>query len=148
METLARWAAEDGHRIEPYGLDYSEPIAALARRRLPRWADRIWVGNAADWVPPRRFDFVRTELDYVPRHRGRDLVARLLDRFLVPGGRLIVCSYGSSRPGAHRVEPIGEYLRAWGYRVVGETESAADGDGPHDPHRAIPTVRVAWVERA
>jgi hypothetical protein len=65
----------------------------------------------------------------------------------VPGGRLIVCSYGSSRPGAHRVEPISNYLREWGYAVAGETEAAADGDGPNDPRRAVPTVRLAWVGR-
>jgi hypothetical protein len=147
METLPSWAAEDGHRIEPYGLDYPAPIATLARRRLPNWADRIWIGNAVDWVPPRRFDYVRTELDYVPPDRAAGLFARLLDDFLVPGGRLIVCSYGSSHPGAHRVEPIEDYLRRWGHAVAGEIEAAADGDGPDAPRSSIPTVRVVWVDR-
>lgn len=61
MESVVSWAEESGHRVEPYGLDHSPALAALARRRLPRWADRIFVGNVADWVPPRRFDVVRTE---------------------------------------------------------------------------------------
>src|SRR5262249_1581052 len=46
METLHGWAAADGVALEPYGVDLSPELAALARRRLPRWADRIWAGNA------------------------------------------------------------------------------------------------------
>ncbi len=34
MECAARWLAEDGYRIEPYGLDILPELAALARRRL------------------------------------------------------------------------------------------------------------------
>jgi 2-polyprenyl-3-methyl-5-hydroxy-6-metoxy-1,4-benzoquinol methylase len=41
METMVAWCAERGHAIEPYGLDIAPELAALARRRLPRWADRI-----------------------------------------------------------------------------------------------------------
>ena len=35
MESVAAWASEDGFRVEPYGLDLIESLAALARRRLP-----------------------------------------------------------------------------------------------------------------
>jgi hypothetical protein len=66
MECTVAWLAEDGYRIEPYGLDILPELAALARRRLPRWADRIFVGNAFEWAPERPFDFVRTGLEYVP----------------------------------------------------------------------------------
>jgi hypothetical protein len=31
--------------VEPYGVDISPALAELARRRLPRWADRIWTGQ-------------------------------------------------------------------------------------------------------
>ena len=58
MEDIARWAAEDGHHIEPYGLDFSPAIADLARRRLPHWLDRIYSGNVIDWRPPFGFDYV------------------------------------------------------------------------------------------
>jgi 2-polyprenyl-3-methyl-5-hydroxy-6-metoxy-1,4-benzoquinol methylase len=40
MESVARWAAEDGHRIEPYGVEISPKLAELARRRLAQWRDR------------------------------------------------------------------------------------------------------------
>jgi hypothetical protein len=40
MESVHRWGAEDGRRLDPYGLDASERLVALARRRLPHWHDR------------------------------------------------------------------------------------------------------------
>ena len=60
MESVAAWCAERGLAIEPYGVDISPALAELARRRLPQWADRIWVGNAVNWRPPgaMRFDYV------------------------------------------------------------------------------------------
>jgi SAM-dependent methyltransferase len=138
MESVVRWAHEGGHEIEPYGLDLSPRLADLARRRLPEWADRIYTGNVVDWHPPRRFDFVRTGLDTVPAHRQPRLVERLLRELAAPGGRLIVCSYGSSRPEGIRAEPVGERLGEWGYQVAGETEGTA-------PNGAV-VVRVAWIE--
>ena len=75
MESVAAWASEDGFRVEPYGLDLIESLAALARRRLPHWADHIFAGNVMDWHPPLRFDFVRTHLECVPHRRRSDLVA-------------------------------------------------------------------------
>lgn len=137
MESLAAWAGEDGFSIEPYGLDLIPSLAALARERLPHWAERIFVGNVMDWRPPLRFDFVRTELEYVPRHRRPDMVERLLHEYLVPGGRLILCSYGSSRHPEPKTEPVAEMLRDWNYEVAGESE-ATDTNG-------IPITRVAWT---
>jgi SAM-dependent methyltransferase len=117
MESVAAWAREDGRRVEPFGIDISRKLAELARRRLPRWRDRIFVGNALFWEPPARFDFVRTELVYVPVSRRREFAERLLERFVAPGGRLILCSYGSSRPEGLRGEPLVDELRAWGLPV-------------------------------
>ncbi len=109
MESVARWSR---HRIEPYGLDLLPALADLARRRLPQWADRIFVGDALAWEPPMRFDFVRTELVYVPGDRMEAYVLRLLGEVVEPGGRLIVCGYGSGRSGmpAH---PVRRLLRSW-----------------------------------
>ena len=117
MESVVAWAGEDGHRVEPWGLDISERLAGLARRRLPHWSDRIFAGNALFWEPPARFDFVRTELVYVPPSRRREYAVRLLARFVAPGGRLIICSYGSSRPEGSRAEPLVDELDAWGLAV-------------------------------
>jgi hypothetical protein len=108
MESLAAWAA-----VEPYGLDFAPQLVEEARRRLPQWADRIWLGDALTWAPPRRFDFVRTELVYVPEACRREYVERLLG-WLEPGGRLLVCGYG----GDEVLPP----LREWGYEPVLERE--------------------------
>lgn len=138
MASVRAWAAAAGHAIEPYGLDLSPSLADLARQRLPSWADRIFVGNIVDWAPPFRFDFVRTELAYVPSRRQPGLVDRLLREVVAPGGRLIVCSYGSSRRPTPRVEPVGDILRGWGYAITGETEGADDN--------GVVFVRIAWVD--
>jgi SAM-dependent methyltransferase len=113
MESVVTWAREDGHVIEPYGLDISERLAELARQRLPHWRERIFVGNALIWEPPVRFDFVRTELVYVPGTLRRQYTERLLERYVAPGGQLIVCSYGSSRPEGARAELLVDELRDW-----------------------------------
>jgi hypothetical protein len=51
LEAVVRWAT---HGIEPYGLDFAPMLGELARRRLPEWADRIFLGDALSWEPPRR----------------------------------------------------------------------------------------------
>jgi SAM-dependent methyltransferase len=119
MESVAAWAGENGHVVEPYGLDISAKLAALARRRLPQWRERIFVGNALLWRPPIRFDFVRTELVYVPERLRRQYAERLLEDVVAPGGRLIVCAYGSSRPEGPRAEPLIEEIRGWGLSIHG-----------------------------
>ena len=137
METMAAWAAARGRRLAPYGLDISPKLAALARTRLPMWSDRIFVGNIIDWEPPRRFDYVRTELVYVPGHRQPELVARLLERVVAPEGRLVVCAY---RPhGVRDAEPIGELLRSWGFAISGEAAATDTSNG------GVAT-RVVWLD--
>ena len=77
LKCLVEWAP---CRIEPYGLDLSPALAKLARRRVPHWADRIFVGNALTWEPPMRFDVVRTALVYVPDDLRQAYLERLLAR--------------------------------------------------------------------
>jgi SAM-dependent methyltransferase len=126
LESIVRWSP---HRIEPYGLDLAPRLAELARRRLPQWADRIVVGNALTWEPPRRFDFVRTELVYVPGARRSDYVRRLLAAVVLPRGRLIVCGYGSPRSGVP-ADPVGAILREVGFGPELELTAVAPEGGP------------------
>lgn len=92
METLTAWAGERATpiAIEPYGVEISARLAALAAERHPQWADRIWSANAMDWQPPRRFDIVRTGLEYVPAAARPAYLTHLLTEVVAPGGRLIV----------------------------------------------------------
>jgi hypothetical protein len=125
LESMARWAA-----VEPFGLEISSELAGLARRRLPAWADRIWIGNAADWIPPRRFDAIRTGLDYVPPDRRRALLEHLLGWC----GRLIVGVHNEERD-ERRLE---REVAGWGFPVAGRAER------PH-PHPQL-AYRAFWVD--
>jgi SAM-dependent methyltransferase len=138
MESLATWAGEEGYRVEPYGLDLIGSLAKLARQRLPHWSERVFVGNVMNWRVPFRFDFVRTELEYAPPYRRREMVGRLLREYPSPGGRLILCSYGSSRRSTPKAEPVGEILRNWGCTVAGEAEGV-DTNG-------VVFTRIAWTD--
>lgn len=134
LESVVEWAAQDGYRVEPHGLELSERLAQLARRRLPQWADRIHVGDVTNWQPPQPYDFVRTELEVAPEHQRRDLVQRCLRDLVAPGGRLILCNYGSSRePAAALVAP----LRQWGFEVAGSAEVSEHG---------TVVTRTAWID--
>ncbi|HEU0300846.1 MAG TPA: class I SAM-dependent methyltransferase [Longimicrobium sp.] len=129
MESVAAWAREKGHAVEPYGLDISAKLVELARRRLPGWRERIFVGNALLWEPPARFDFVRTELVYVPPTLRRPYAARLLEHVVAPDGLLLLCSYGSSRPEGARAEPLADEIRAWGLPIHRVDEVASPEHG-------------------
>ena len=128
LESIVRWSP---HAIEPYGLDFAPKLVALARERLPQWSDRFFVGDALTFQPPRRFDFARTELVYVPAEQRRELVERLLT-FVT---RLIVCSYGSRRSNLP-ADDVGAELRGLGFDVIGEVErEGLEGA----------LLRVAWI---
>ena len=117
MECVARWGDDAGFRLEPYGIDVSDKLVRLAKHRLPHWKNRIFAANALLWEPPTSFDFVRTELVYVPPPRRREYVERLLNHFLLSGGKLLVCSYGSSRPEGIRTEDLVREFCDWGITI-------------------------------
>jgi SAM-dependent methyltransferase len=127
MESMVRWTP---HHIEPYGLELAPGLAELARRRLPDWADRIFIGNALTWEPPKRFDFVRTELVYVPTDQQYSFVKRLLAEIVAPGGLLIACGYGSRRQHL-QAQPVQQLLRSYGINPELEISvEAPEGEGP------------------
>jgi SAM-dependent methyltransferase len=107
MESIVAWSA---HAIDPYGLDFAPGLVELARVRLPEWADRIWLGDAATWTAPFAFDFVHARLELGPIERIRSF-----------GRRLIVSSDGSfRRPDSPKAEPVADRLRDLGREVAGE----------------------------
>lgn len=93
IECVLKWTAERGVHITPFGLDIFDGIAEMARARLPEHAGRIFTANAFDWHPAQRFDYVRTELVYVPEELQTGFVRRLQKEFLRPAGRLLPCEY-------------------------------------------------------
>ena len=143
LECCLRWTAERDIQIDPYGLDLSEPLLELAKKRLPQYADHFFTGNAFSWLPPMRFDFVRTELVYVPADYEQQYVAFLLTHHLKPGGKLLVANYGEGRPdpergilpGSHPTTRILDRLSELGYTAT----SHRDGFDPVKNR----TVRIA-----
>jgi hypothetical protein len=133
MECMLRWCARAGIAIDPYGVDIAPELAELARNRLPHWRDRIFTGNAFDWLPPQRFTTVRTGLEYVPSRRRRDFVARLLADIVER--RLIIGTYGEECED-HALE---RELIDWGFAIGGRCERA------HRDSRLA--YRAVWIDR-
>jgi 2-polyprenyl-3-methyl-5-hydroxy-6-metoxy-1,4-benzoquinol methylase len=128
LETLIGWARERGFALRPHGIDFVPELVELARRRHPEQRASFAVANAFDWQPARTYDFVRTNLEYVPRADRAEFVRRQ-HAAVAPGGRLIVCHYRNSGdpPGDPRAVAIDA-----GFCVSGTTEA--------------PGVEVAWVD--
>lgn len=125
---LPRWTP---HSIDRWGLDISPDLVTVARERLPELGHQLIVGNALTWQPDRRFDFVRTSLDYVPRHRRR----QFFEHLLAQSDRLIVGVFNEhfdERPTEHMV-------RDWGYRIAGRSER-------RNLHKPEMDYCVFWVD--
>jgi len=130
LECVQRWVTERGLALEVYGLDISESLVERARTRLPDVATRLWVANAFTWIPPRRFDFVRTELVYVPRDQEAEYVRRLLEQYVADDGALLVANYleghpspeGHIFPGAGPTTDIRKRLGELGFSIAGERD--------------------------
>ena len=134
-ESVRKWCAERGLLVEPFGVDLAPRLIELARRRLPQWADRFWVGNASNWRHPtgERFDFVHVLLDTVPSGHYRALVEHHLERTVDSAGRILVSHY-SAVAGTR----IDETLHQLGFTTSGWAPS-------HDPSR--PSAGTAWIDR-
>ncbi len=126
LECLIDWARQRGLKQTPHGLDIGPRLIALARQRLPQFNDNFHVGNAWDWQPPRKYDFVYSVWDCVPEMLLKPYCERITARLLVPGGRLIVGMYGSRSRNIPPI-PLGYHLRSLGFEVAGETTG---GDPP------------------
>ena len=139
MECAVAWLAETGYTIEPYGLEILPELAALARQRLPHWADRIAIGNALEWVPERPFDFVRTGLEYVPTRLRPQLVRHLLEVTVAPGGRLIIGAHTEVSGSPPRLQAE---VASWGFEklIAGAVEV------PHARDYRV-VRRAFWLEK-
>ncbi|MEZ4736860.1 MAG: class I SAM-dependent methyltransferase [Caldilineaceae bacterium] len=138
MESVQRWGAAKNLQIEPYGLDIVPELVQLAQRRLPHWADRLYIGNIRTWRPwQERFDFVLVRPEYAPVNRRADLVAHVLHHVLKPDGRLIVF-VGNEEAEERRVEAS---LTDQGFTVHGRVEV------PH-PEDSRLVRRLFWLDSA
>jgi SAM-dependent methyltransferase len=128
LETLVSWAAVAGFAIRPHGLDFVEELVDLAVRRFPNARECFIVANAFYWEPVRQYDFVRTNLEYVPRSDWAEFIRRQ-HRAVAPGGRLILCHY---RNADEPYVPLTPLVEAAGLAVTGGVDA--------------PGVASVWVE--
>jgi SAM-dependent methyltransferase len=134
LECLVKWGGERGLALTPFGVDRSAGLIALARRRLPQFAHQFFVADAAAWLPPRRFQYVYSVYDCVPRSCFAAFVEHLANNVTAPGGRLIVGAYGSRSRG-ETPAAVDRLLIESGYAVIASTSAGRPE-----------TARFAWIE--
>ena len=126
LECILKWTSGRNLEIIPYGIDISEKLITMAKERLPAYAGNLYAGNGWDWENSLRFDYVRTELVYVPEHLQKQYLDRILDTYLKENGRLLVAEYGlSNRPS--NTSYLGNLLEAWGYSITDRKSGYYDG---------------------
>jgi hypothetical protein len=94
----------------------------------------LLVANAWGWTPPRRFQYVYSVFDCVPRTALDAFVEQLMKNVVAPGGRLILGAYGS-RSRREPPAPIDVMLTDLDYEVAG----SATAGTPE-------TARFAWID--
>ena len=138
LESLIGWSAGRGITLVPHGIDFVPELVEFARNRFPGHRENFTVANAFDWRPSRRYDYVHTLLEYVPREHQTDYLQRLLDEAVSPGGRLIVSSYGSKSQNQRPLD-IDLHLQLLGFHTTG------CGNGMEDDGWVA--TRTAWIDR-
>jgi SAM-dependent methyltransferase len=116
LECVMNWLKERNLSVIPYGLDISGKLVELAKERLPLFKNNIFAGNAWDWENPLKFDYVRTELVYVPDYLQQQYVEKILNSYLKEHGKLLVTEYFLTQ-GPYSIPKIGQTLNEWGYKI-------------------------------
>ncbi|MCI0449887.1 MAG: class I SAM-dependent methyltransferase [Chlorobi bacterium] len=116
IECLIKWLKEKNVEIIPFGLDISEKLIELAKQRVSEFENNFYTGNAFNWKPPLKFDYVRAELVYVPEELKKDFINKLMNDYLNDTGKLLVCEYRSANDMDNKVR-INEELQNLGFNV-------------------------------
>jgi SAM-dependent methyltransferase len=127
LECILKWTGERGLNIVPYGIDLSEKLIELAKERLPKYSENFYTGNGWLWSSPITFDYVRTEIVYVPEHLQRQYLERIIDRYLVEGGKILVTEYRSRKDTVSKPW-IDGMLRDWGLNIAKQVSGYFDNE--------------------
>lgn len=135
LECLVKWASERGFKLTPYGVDIGAKLITLAKKRMPKYAENFYIGNAWDWKPPQKFKYVYTLYDCVPVDYLSEYVQKLFDQTVEASGRLIIGAYGSK---SKNMPPfnISKFLLEAKFLVTGTSQSG-------DP----PISKFAWIDK-
>jgi ubiquinone/menaquinone biosynthesis C-methylase UbiE len=123
LETLRDWTP---HELTPHGIDFVAELIDYARARHPGFEANFCVANVWDWEPEREYDFVRTNLEYVPAGDWPEYLRRVAR----PARRIIVCHYVN--PDEQLVD-CAQLLERNGFPVAGASTA--------------PNVSLAWADR-
>ena len=137
MEMTHKWAAEIGFDLRVYGVDISEGLIELAKKRIPHWHDNFFIGNAHYWKPEQKFDYIHI-MGGGPEFANDDhhiVFKHYMENYLVDGGRFIVGPYWYEGED-HTLKAL---LR-WGYVPNGYTEKTRYNN-PKQLRKAI------WVDK-
>jgi len=117
LESLERWInGLDYYKLTFYGLDISQGLIDLAKKRLPQWSHCFFVGNAFFWVPEHKYDYVCVkELGYVPPNRQRQFFEHLIKHYVSFNGRLILGPFSEESKSSNTIDLIS----GWGYKPTG-----------------------------
>lgn len=126
LESILKWTAARGLEITPYGIDLSAKLIALAKQRLPKYADNLSVGTAPYWTSPVKFDYVRTEISYALEESQEQYLHRVFSSYITPGGNLILTEYRTKKENPKHPW-MDEKVRKWDFDIVDQKSGFCDG---------------------
>ena len=118
LQSMIKWKSRDGINVIPYGLDIGHKLIELSKKRLQQYACNFFQGNIINWEPPFKFDYVRTELVYVPEEYRKSFINRLLNKYVKSNGKLILCEYRSAKDDPKKPW-IDSDIKKFGYKIAG-----------------------------
>lgn len=116
LECLIKWGNKRSIELIPHGLDLSKEFVVLALQRHPTFTSNFHVGNAWTWIPDMKYDYVRTEINYVPLKLQQDYIKRLYTKFLKKNGTLLITEYRSRNSTASKPW-IDVLIAKWGFKI-------------------------------
>ena len=125
LECIMKWTGKRGITVAPFGIDLSEKLIELAKDRLPDYSDNLVVGNGWDWSSRQKYDYVRTELVYVPDPLQEQYIKRIIDTYLGYEGKLLVALYrNSTTPVDSPWDDV--KVKGWGLEITGQVSGYWD----------------------
>ena len=126
LECILKWTSKRDLNIIPYGLDLSAKLITLAKQRLPKYKNNLYVGNGWNWKNPIKFDYVGTEIVYVPECLQKEYIKRIIDLYLEEDGNLLLTEYRSKNDDVNKPW-IDKILIDWGFNITKQV-SGFDND--------------------
>jgi 2-polyprenyl-3-methyl-5-hydroxy-6-metoxy-1,4-benzoquinol methylase len=115
-ESLHKWTKDSPIDIIYFGVDICEELINIAKERMPIFKENYFVGNIDNWIPPHKFDFVRThEINYVPENKHKKFINNLIQNYVKSNGRLIIGPYSEPK-GQDELET---YIQHLGFKPTG-----------------------------